>query len=77
MSNGDDIAWAIKDVGFPEFDTLFAAFGELGRANDDEHRVIVDFELGSLMSSMCVFDGQVVESECLLDVSENLLAGLV
>ncbi len=45
-------------------------------AQDDEERVVVAFDLRSLMGRERVFDGEIVKAELFLHLSEQRLVGL-
>jgi hypothetical protein len=69
-------------VARPHEDVRLAALHRIGRrvhlrrAQDDEEAVAVALDLGPLVRTVGVLDGQVVQAELLLDALEQLLAGL-
>ena len=49
----------------------------LNGANDDEQRVAIRLQLGSLMRAMGIFDGEFVELKLLLNLFEHFFARIV
>ena len=62
---------------FPEFDAAFALLTEPRGAQYDEHGIVVDFQFGTLMRSMSVFDRQLVETKRLLNMRQERLRRFV
>ena len=73
MPDADDIARADKQMGFAERN---AAVQQLRRARDDEKRVAILFELGSLVRVLGVLDRQIVQVELPLDAVQKLAVRL-
>src|SRR6478609_6952645 len=73
MSDSDHIAWPDEHVGLAKGD---AAIDELRCAGDNEEGLAILLELRSLMRLLCIFDGEMVQVELLLDFVEQLVAGL-
>jgi hypothetical protein len=71
MPDGHQITLAEKDVGFPE---VHGVLPDLGRVQHDEECVAIGLDLGSLMRTVGVLDGEVMQPELALDFPEQLFA---
>ncbi len=73
MPDADDIASADEQMRFAERN---AAVQQLRRARDDEKRVAILFELGSLVRVLGVLDREIVQVELPLDAVQKLAVRL-
>ena len=74
MPDGDQVAFAQEDMGFAESDV---ATGQLCCLHNDKQRIAISFDLGTLVRLLCIFDGQVVQVEFLLQFQQQGFIGLV
>ena len=77
MPDSDHVTWTKEDVRFTKLDPMFSAFRESGSADDDEQGIAIDLQLRPLVGGVCVLNGQIVQSKCMLDVRQYLLTRFV